>query len=205
MTSLPDVVLDFKAVQLPAQQLVLSQGQQCEYAIVVMSGKVKVYSRSPDGREILLYNIEAGEMCVLTTSCLLDDRIYPAEAMTETAVEARLIPYRDFQRLLDSSASFRTFVFKGFGRRMADLMMQLEYVALESIDQRLIRYLLGNANARGQLFATHQDIAAGIGSAREVVSRHLKTLEKQQLLELGRGLVALSDRESLQKLMDINS
>jgi len=144
-------------------------------------------------------------MCVLTTSCLLGDRIYPAEAVTDTDVEARVIPYREFQRLMDESHEFRQFVFKGFGQRLSDLMVQLEQVALETIDRRLIRYLLAHVNSQGRLQGTHQDIAAGIGSAREVVSRHLKALEKQHLLELGRGFVALVDPESLKTLMDIKN
>ncbi|WP_315980546.1 helix-turn-helix domain-containing protein [Aliamphritea spongicola] len=80
-------------------------------------------------------------------------------------------------------------------------MQQLESITLASVDQRLLRYLLSNTNHKQQLHATHQYIAIEIGSAREVVSRHLKSLEKQGLIRLQRGCIELVSRAELQAML----
>lgn len=198
MNEIPTVVNSFSSITLAANQQVFGQGQSCDNYIVVTSGSVKVFARSADGRELVLYRILPGEICVLTTACLLGASHYPAEAITEVEVSARLIPHQDFDRLLADSAEFRRFVFDSFSHRLADLMRQLEQIALESIDERLSNYLLKHANAEHCIVATHQDIATEIGSAREVVSRHLKALEKKQLIKLQRGLIEVLDFDALQ-------
>lgn len=181
----------FDEVSLPADYQVFSQGQACQNYIVITSGSVKVFARSSEGKEVVLYRIKAGEVCVLTTSCLLGNSRYPAEGITETPVSARIIPHQAFDALLSESQAMRDFVFNSFGQRLNDLMLQIEQIALESVDQRLNRFLVKHADAENMITATHQDIAIEIGSAREVVSRHLKALEKQQAIKLHRGKLEL--------------
>lgn len=188
--ALPDVIRNFPVLELPDKQVVFSQGQSCENYIVLAAGQVKVFTRSADGRELVLYRINAGEMCVLTTSCLLGGSHYPAEAVTEAAVEAYLVPRNRFSELLDSDTQFRHFVFDSFSQRLTALMAQMEQVTLDSVDQRLSRFLLQQAQ-NDCLQITHQDIAVNIGSAREVVSRRLKELEKQGVVRLSRGKIEL--------------
>ncbi len=201
MINLPSVIKTLKTIKLPANQQVFSQGEICQHYIVLISGRVRVFTRSANGKEIVLYRIQSGEMCVLTTACLLGNRKYPAEAITETAVEALMLRHHDFDQLVAESPEFRQFVFQSFSQRLADLMTQLEHIALESVDQRLARYLLENTNTKNIITTTHQDIANNIGSAREVVSRHLKTLEKQSLITLHRGSIELLETGSLQALI----
>ncbi|WP_261841817.1 Crp/Fnr family transcriptional regulator [Aliamphritea ceti] len=198
---LPEVIQQYPEIQAPANQALLTQGQHCENCFVITQGCVKVFGRSSEGRELVLYRINSGEICVLTTACLLSNDSFPAEAVSESPVTARVIPLQDFRRLLGESESFREFVFDGFSQRLANLMQQLESITLASVDKRLLSYLLNNADYKNQLSATHQFIAIEIGSAREVVSRHLKSLEKQGLLKLQRGSVLLLDRDGLQALI----
>lgn len=193
LSAIESLISDFDEVQLPANYQVFSQGQACQNYVVVNDGIVKVFARSSEGKEVVLYRIKAGEVCVLTTSCLLGNSRYPAEAITETPVSAKIIPHHAFDRLLAQSQSMREFVFNSFGQRLNDLMLQIEQIALESVDQRLIRFLLKHADGEHMITATHQDIAVEIGSAREVVSRHLKALEKQHAIKLHRGKLELID------------
>jgi len=191
------IIRDFDLVNLPANHQVFSQGQACQNYVVITSGTVKVFARSSEGKEVVLYRIKAGEVCVLTTSCLIGHSRYPAEAVTETAVSARIIPHKAFDRLLEASQDMRKFVFNSFGQRLNDLMLQIEQIALESIDQRLNRFLLRSADKLNMVTATHQEIAIEIGSVREVVSRHLKMLEKQNVIKLHRGKLELVDTDLL--------
>jgi CRP/FNR family transcriptional regulator len=194
--NLPDIIRTFSSIQLPAGQQVFTQGQACENYIVLAEGQIKVFSRSEDGRELVLYRIGAGEMCVLTTSCLLGNSRYPAEAVTEADITAYVLPVKDFDALLDENREFRRFVFGSMSQRLGALMAQLEQVTMESVERRLARFLL-NRSQSGRVPATHQDIATDIGSAREVVSRHLKVLEKQGLIRLLRGVVEILNEEAL--------
>lgn len=196
MAELPKSIRGLPVQKLTDKQLVFSQGQPCENYIVLAEGQVKVFTRSVEGRELVLYRIKAGEMCVLTTSCLLGGNNYPAEAVTESSVKAHLLPRSKFNELLDSDREFRHFVFDSFSQRLTALMMQMEQVTLDSVDQRLARFLLQQAK-NNRLQITHQDIAINIGSAREVVSRRLKELEKRGVVDLHRGQVVLLRPESL--------
>ncbi|MAC47479.1 Crp/Fnr family transcriptional regulator [Oceanospirillum beijerinckii] len=199
LTSSPiaDLVEHYPQVTLPAQHQVFSQGQVCENYIVVTAGKVKVFARSEDGREIVLYRIQPGEVCVLTTSCLMGNARYSAEGITETEVTAHIISQAEFNKLLASSEEFRQFVFHNFGHRLSDLMLQIEQIAFDSIEKRICQFICQHKDQNNTLNTTHQAIAEEIGSAREVVSRCLKKLEKQGVVELHRGSIKLLQPEAL--------
>lgn len=169
-----------------------TQGQSCENYIVVTSGQVKVFTRSVEGKELVLYRINPDEVCVLTTSCIMGGNHYPAEAVTETEVIARVIPVNEFNQLLDKSSEFRQFVLGNFSARLVELMTKLESIALESVTYRLNDYLFNYAVTNNhRITITHQEIANEIGTAREVVSRHLKLLEQQGVIALHRGQIEL--------------
>ncbi len=186
---IPEVVKRYQKVTVPAGQQVFSQGQVCDHYTIIANGSVRVLTRSPDGRELVLYYISPGEICVLTTACLMGGTRYPAEAITHTEVSAYIIPGSEFDSLVATSSEFRAFVFTSFSHRLADLMSKLENVALESIDHRLINHLKNQQDENGDIYSTHQQIADEIGSAREVISRHLKALEHQGTITLSRGKI----------------
>lgn len=198
MNKIPSVVNEYDTIHLNARHKVFDQGQICSNYIVVTSGMIKVYTRSNEGKELVLYRIQPGEICVLTTSCLMGHSHYPAEAITETEVTAKVIPRSDFELLVAQSSEFRRFVFENFSHRLVDLMSQLEFIALESVGYRLNQYLLKHANGRKRIKVTHQEISTEIGSAREVVSRHLKSLEKQEAIKIHRGAIEVINVQFLQ-------
>ncbi|WP_281558913.1 Crp/Fnr family transcriptional regulator [Thalassomonas sp. RHCl1] len=198
MNKIPCVVNEYDTVHLNARHKVFDQGQICSNYIVVTSGMVKVYTRSNEGKELVLYRIQPGEICVLTTSCLMGYSHYPAEAITETEVTAKVIPRSDFETLVARSPDFRRFVFENFSHRLVDLMSQLEFIALESVGYRLNQYLLKHSKGQERIRVTHQEISTEIGSAREVVSRHLKALEKQDAIKIHRGAIEVVNAQVLQ-------
>lgn len=197
MSVIPDDLMEYPEIHLPAQQTVFSQGQACTHYIVLTQGQVRVFARSRDGKEVVLYRIRPGEICLLTTACLMGDDCYSAEAVTESPASARVIPPEHFHQLLSTSESFRQFVFNNFGARLTQLMIQLEHIAFDSIEQRLHQYLWQMSATSSVITATHQDIATEIGSAREVVSRSLKKMEKRRLIKLHRGTIEVLQRPAL--------
>lgn len=190
---------DLPEVTIPAGTEIFHQGQSCENYFIFVKGCARVFTRSVLGKEVVLYRVEPGDMCVLTTSCLLSSQTFPAEAIAEMDMRVKVMPKTQFDKLLNDSVEFREFVFKSFGHRLGNLITTVEKLALESIEQRLSKYLL--LQPENRICTTHQEIALEIGSAREVVSRHLKRFEAEGWIGLGRGQIELLDRQSLHGLI----
>jgi CRP/FNR family transcriptional regulator len=165
---------------------------------VVLAGRVEVYLTGPSGREILLYSVEAGQSCIQTTLGLLGDEPYTGTAATVSEAEVVTIPKPLFLRLMDRDPAFRGFVLRSFGQRMADLTRLLEAVAFGRVDSRLAAVLLDLAED-GVVRATQSEIAARIGSAREVISRKLDTFAKAGWVTTDRGEVILRDEAALRR------
>lgn len=189
-----------QVVNLPPQTTIFAPGMPAENFLLVLDGTVRVQQASAGGREIVLYRVTGGESCIMTTACLLSQDTYNAEGITETAVEAVAVPRAAFDELMARSAEFRRFVFSDYASRITDLLHVVEEVAFERIDKRLAQKLVERADSAGHLSATHQDLAAELGSAREVVSRHLKEFQRRGWLELTRGEVRLTRRDALEAL-----
>lgn len=166
----------------------------------MIDGSVRVQKLSESGREIVLYRVESGETCILTTSCLLSHCDYNAEAITETAVEAIALPQSTFDQALTASDQFRDFVFDAFGSRIAGLVTLIDAVAFGRMDIRLAQLLLEMTPTEGTITTTHQLLARELGTAREVISRLLKEFERHGWVALSRGHVSLLDRSELIKL-----
>ena len=184
---------------LPAGARLFGPGEAVAGFAVVLSGRVEVSLTGPSGREILLYAVEPGESCVQTTLGLMGGAPYSAEAVCATEVRLALIPPGLFQGLMDGSDAFRRFVFRAFAARMTDMTALLERVAFARVEARLAEALL--ALAEGDVVsATHAELAARIGSAREVVSRRLEALVQRGLVRTERGQVHLRDRAALRMM-----
>jgi len=182
---------------VPAGEAVFREGDSCSNFLLVLDGAVRVQKLSENGREIVLYRVEEGQSCILTTACMLGGRHYHAEAYTETEVHAVAIPYRAFRQAMDGSHGFREFVFGAYAERITELLMLIDAISFGRIDQRLASYLLEQADETGVLPLTHQALARDLGTAREVVSRMLKEFERRGLVQLGRGRITLRDRAAL--------
>jgi CRP/FNR family transcriptional regulator len=182
-------------VEIPKNKQVFYPGSICENYLLVLKGCVKTQLISENGREVALYYVRSGDSCVLTTSCLLGGDSYPVEGVTEEKTTAFAISAKNFQNCLNNSIFFRQFVFKNFAERLSSVMSRMEEVVFESIDQRLCKYLL-DCN-QSLITHTHQELAMDLGSAREVVSRHLKRYERSGWVKLSRGSVKILDTEAL--------
>ncbi|MBU1192579.1 MAG: Crp/Fnr family transcriptional regulator [Gammaproteobacteria bacterium] len=197
---LDTVLARAQCLNLPAGMRVFIPGATCENYLLVGRGRVRVQLLTAGGREVVLYHVGEGDSCVLTTSCLLGASTYPAEGITETEVMAFTLSARDFNQGLDTSPGFRHFVFANLGRRLSEVIVRMEQVAFAPIDARLASCLLTLAGQQGHLELTHQTLAVELGSAREVISRHLKRFEDHGWVRLGRGNIEVLDSAALQDI-----
>ncbi len=180
-------------VTLKEGSRIFGEGDGCQSYLLLLEGSVRVRKVSESGREIVLYRMEPGQTCILTTTCLISGEDYPAEAIAETDVRALAIPKASFERALSQSAQFRHFIFAVYAQRISHLILLVEDVAFGKMDGRLAQKLLallsGPMAMAQRIEITHQELAAELGTMREVVSRLLKEFEHQGLVVLGRGFV----------------
>ena len=180
--------------------VVFGPGKTPENLLLLLDGTVRVQQLSETGREIVLYRVRAGESCVLTTACLLALEDYSALGIAETDVEAAAIPMRVFDELVSQSAEFRQFVFSAFGRRITNLFHVIEEVAFQRVDIRLAEKLIELSAGETLVRITHQQLAAELGTAREVISRQLSEFQRRHWIEQSRGVIKLEDKPGLKRL-----
>lgn len=192
-----DILESAHKFQVPAGTVLFRQGDSCNNFIMVTSGCVKVVAHSPTGREVLLYRIENKGTCVLTTSCLLGNQHYPAEGIAETDITAFMLPKSVFEAALNKSASLRQFIFSSYVSPLSEVIELVQSIAFESVETRLVEYLIANNDSSMTISRSHQQIANELGTAREVVSRHLKRLEQKGMIQLERGSIRVCDLDQL--------
>jgi CRP/FNR family transcriptional regulator len=192
-----EVGANLAVVRLPAGAIVFRGGDGCQGFPVVLQGRVQVARHLDSGREFVLYEVGAGESCVMSTGCLLGTSSYQAQGQCLTDVELALIPRALFERLVVEHRPFREEVFGLFVERMQRLMDLVEEVGFQRLDQRLAGALLGKGP---RVEMSHEQLAQLLGVSRESVSRQLKHFEEQGWLKLGRGELEILDPRAVRDL-----
>jgi CRP/FNR family transcriptional regulator len=190
-----------QVVRMPAGMVIFGPGKSPENMLLLLEGTVRVQQLAENGREVVLYRVTAGESCVMTTACMLAYEDYTAEGIAETDVVAAAVPRAVFDDLIATSKDFRTFVFTAYSRRMTDLFHVIEDIAFRRMDIRLAQKIAERAEDR-TVRATHAQLAAELGTAREVISRQLAEFQRRGWVELGRGTVTILDRPALERLAE---
>ena len=196
--SIKKLMASARIVDLPPEKTVFQPGSQCAHYYLLLEGTIRVFVLTASGREVLLYRVQGGQGCVITTSCLLGNDPYNVFGTTDDVVKAFAIPSSLFHETLQNSETFRKFVFQGFAHRLALVLARLESLVEGDIDQMLADSLI-QLNQNNQVRMTHQLLADRIGTAREVVSRHLKRYETEGWVKLSRGSITLSDINALKR------
>lgn len=194
-----------KIIDAPQGTTIFGPGRSPENMLFLLDGTVRVQQVSETGHEIVLYRIEAGQSCVLTTACLLAYDDYSAEGVAETAVQAAAVPRDVFDTLVAQSRLFRDFVFAAFSKRITDLFLMIDEVAFQRLDVRLADKLIKLSQGKDVIATTHQKLSVELGTAREVISRQLQEFQRRGWIEQARGHVSLLKRTELERLAHHNT
>lgn len=186
----------------PDSPVAIREGHLFRHAVFILSGWVRVYKISPAGREITLYRLTGGQCCVLMLASILGDLEYEASVSIEADTEALLLPVETFRSWTADCGPVRRYVYGQFVERMANVTRLLEQIAFEPLPCRLAGLLLASTQNRPCLPVTHEGLAIELGSAREVVSRVLKTFAAQGAVALGRGSITVLNRDVLVSIRD---
>lgn len=170
---------------------VLNKGEAVSGAYVVTAGQLRVYTLSPSGQEATLYLIDSGEACVLALNCIFNHLLYPAWVEAKPNTHVAVIPGVAYRALFEAEPAVRNMTVQAFSTIVFRLMAELEQVHSNTLEQRLVSFLLLRAATNGTLRMTQQQIAAHLGTTREVVARIVGELVVLGYLATGRGFVTI--------------
>lgn len=175
---------------------------QCNGVIVVASGTLRAYLLNEDGKEVTLYKLTSGDVCVLSASCIINNISFEVFISAETDAELIVIDTKVYNNLKETSLEVEQFTNNILNQRFSDTIWAVEKILFLSFDKRLALFLLEQSELEKShtLNITHSQIANNIASAREVVTRMLNYFEQENLLKLYKGKIEMID---LKKLRDI--
>lgn len=182
-------------------QQILEKGQPVSGAYLVEHGQLRVYTLTPSGKEATLYVIDSGETCILALNSLFSDLLYPAWVEAALDAEVSVVPGRTFRTLFSNEKPIQNLVITALSTVVLRLMAELEQVHANRIDQRLASFLLNNADSKGTVRMTQQEIAGHIGTTREVIGRLMVHFSASGMIETGRGQLHLRDTLALGSLI----
>ena len=184
----------------PAGKDIFVDGDRPDALALVTSGTVRVYMIGQSGREITLYRFGLGESCILTANAILNQQPFPALATVEQPIEAVMVPADAFRHWIRRYDVWREFFFDLLSQRLVSVLGLVEEVVFRRMDARVASLLLERGRACNPIAVTHQEIAADLGSSREVISRILESFAGAGAIRPTRGAIEIVDFGALKSL-----
>ena len=176
--------------------------ENCVGILLLRSGQLRSYLLSEDGRDVTLYRLFGGEVCILSASCVMDAVNIDLYIDAEEDTEALCISAGIFRQLMQENIYVRCYAYQMTAERFSDTMWTMQQILFMSADRRLAIFLTDELAKTGgaDIRMTHDQMAKYMGSAREVVSRMLKYFAQEGWVRLYRGGVQVLDKKKLQAL-----
>ena len=180
----------------------IHDGSECSGVILVRSGSLRLYIMSEEGKDITLYRLQKGDLCMLSASCVLSAVTFEVFVDAEEDSECCVISGPAFAAVSERNPDVRIFALETAVSRFSDVMWVMQQILFMSMDRRLAIFLSDEAVRTGSdtIILTHGQIARYMGSAREVVSRMLKYFASEGIVKVSRGGVTILDKKRLRKL-----
>ncbi len=182
----------------------IHDGDECSGVILVRSGSLRLYMMSEEGKDITLYRLREGDLCMLSASCVLDAITFDVFIDAEEESECCVISGPVFAAVSECNPDIKIFALETAVGRFSDVMWVMQQILFMSMDKRLAIFLADESARTGTdvISLTHGQIARYMGSAREVVSRMLKYFAGEGIVEVSRGGIKILDRKRLRRLTE---
>lgn len=176
-----------------AGKIILQEQSQVMSIPIVVKGTLKVIRTEDDGREILLYYIKAGESCIMSFLGGLHHEPSKVRAEVEEEAEILFVPIDKVALFIKEYPQWLDYIFRLYHKRFEELLDIINAIAFKKVDERLLALLHKKSEITGSktISITHEQLANELGTARVVVSRLLKQLEDQEVVQLGRNKITL--------------
>lgn len=180
----------------------IHDGNECYGVILVCSGSLRLYMMSDEGKDITLYRLYQGDLCMLSASCVLEAITFDVFVDAEEDSECYVINGSAFAALSERNPDIKIFALETAVSRFSDVMWVMQQVLFMSMDKRLAVFLLDESTRIGSdtIVLTHGQIARYMGSAREVVSRMLKYFASEGIVDVSRKGIKILDKKRLREL-----
>ena len=180
----------------------IHDGGECTGIILVKSGSLRVYMLSEDGKEVTLYRLFAGDISILSASCVLNSITFDVFVDAEENSECVIVGGCAFAELCENNHEAQVFALESALACFSDVMWVMQQILFMSLDKRLAIFLLDEMAQQGgdTIKLTHEQIAKYMGSAREVVSRMVKYFATEGIVESSRGGIRVLDKSRLRKI-----
>jgi len=174
----------------------------CDGLIAVMDGQIRAFILSPEGRELTLYRLVSGDICLFSATCAVSGLRFDVSVEAEKSSRLWVIPPAVCKRLVARSLVFANFIGEIAASHLSDILWLVEQVLWKSFDARLAEFLMKESELEGtkKLKITHEKIAAHLGTAREVVTRMLRYFQSEGMVCLSRGCIEILAQEKMERL-----
>lgn len=179
-----------------------SGGNECLGMLLLLEGEIRACLLSDEGREVTLFRVYSGELCVLSASCVISQITFETQMTAQRDTKVLTIPAGIIAALKEQNIHVRCFLYELAVQRFSDVMWSMQQILFKGLDRRLADFLLAERERTSSdtIYMTHEQIAQHISSAREAVARMLKHFSEDGLVELKRGVVSLRDADALKRL-----
>lgn len=209
---LDDRVLDAIAARARPVRLipgspVVNRGFPCSDVLLMSSGRIRVFLLSPNGREVTLYHLLPGQLCMGNVLAATTGGKSCVNAKTTTLSEGAILSSVDFRELIREHDPLREVVLSAIADRVASLFSLIERLCFVKVETRLADYLLSHQNSTAvdiPVNLTHAEIAAELGSAREVITRTLKQFTELGAIDTRRRNIEIVDSDLLREISQRN-
>lgn len=173
-------------------ETLIEPGEKIFFVPIVLKGVLRVVRQGDDGKEIFLYHLYRGQTCAMAINCCQSQKESMIKAIAEDDTEVLQIPVKLVDDLF-KYPEWKTFINSTYGSRFAELLEVIDLIAFNNMDKQVLHYLQERAKASGSfiLQITHQQIADELHTHREAISRLLRTMEKKNMVRLGRNTIKL--------------
>lgn len=194
-----DMLASAKTQQIDANTVLFHEGMACEYFMLIVEGCIRVFKESSEGREVTLYRVEPGQLCIHNLNSLVDGTHSPIMARTEKPMVGLIISRTAFKKALDESSSFRNYVLRTLTGRLSQMADLISGFAFNRLDLRVACWLNEqfDRSCGRPIQVTHHDVADELGTTREMISRILKDFEHKRCIQLARGKIHLICKHTL--------
>ncbi|MTB50282.1 Crp/Fnr family transcriptional regulator [Lewinella sp. W8] len=174
-------------------QVIMDYGVYVRMLPLILSGTIKISRQYEDGTELFLYYLTRGDSCTMTFSCCMMDKQSEIRAVAEEDTTILALPQRVLDEWMMKYKSWKNFVLLAYDQRMNELVTTIDQVTFNQLDSRLLDYLTKKASLTDgtTISTTHQQIADDLHVSREAISRLLKTMEKREMIKLGRNRIEI--------------
>jgi CRP/FNR family transcriptional regulator, anaerobic regulatory protein len=172
----------------------MSEGKYIRSFPVVLEGLIKVCRRDDEGREVLLYYLNPGQVCAMALTCCMGRMQSNISAYAEEDTEILRVPVEWLEKWMVDYTTWKEFVMYSYRSRFDELLVTIDSIAFKKMDERLLKFFADRYKATGETVynGTHQDIANSLTTSREVISRLLKQLEKAGSIKISRNKIDFS-------------